>query len=58
MTYPAKGNTASLGIGGNTVSISAARKTQGYKLSDINERTHCIIDSNSYNSFWFRQVVM
>ncbi len=58
ITYPAKGNTTSLGIGGNTVSISAARKTPGYKLSEINERTHCIIDSNSLNSLWFRQVVM
>ncbi len=48
-TYPAKGNTASLGIGGNTVSISAARKTPGYRLSEINEMTHSIIDSISVN---------
>jgi hypothetical protein len=29
MLYPAKGNTTSLGIGGNTVSRSAAKKTPG-----------------------------
>jgi hypothetical protein len=38
--YPASGNTASLGIGGKTVSTSDAKNTPTYRLSDINESIH------------------
>jgi hypothetical protein len=47
--YPARGKIASLGIGGKTVSIKAARKTPGYRLSETNEITHSIKDSISVN---------
>ena len=51
MLYPAKGNIASLGIGGKIVSSNAATKTPGYTLSETKDTTNSMNDSISFNCF-------